>query len=107
MLLFSLAILFTGCDYWCQDEYHVLNNTDDTLQIIVNYDTLRLYGSWQTGENMDSRLNDTTDVVYPHSKIVLEEKGAELCSKYYKPDDYRFEENDLQFWGKMDPAYLC
>ena len=69
MLLFSLAILFTGCDYWCQDEYHVLNNTDDTLQIIVNYDTLRLY-------------------------------GAELCSKYYKPDDYRFEENDLQFWGK-------
>ena len=63
MLLFSLAILFTGCDYWCQDEYHVLNNTDDTLQIIVNYDTLRLYGSWQTGENMDSRLNDTTHVV--------------------------------------------
>ena len=99
MLLFSLAILFTGCDYWCQDEYHVLNNTDDTLQIIVNYDTLRLYGSWQTGENMDSRLNDTTHVVYPHSKIVLE-VGAELCSKYYKPDDYRFEENDLQFWGK-------
>ena len=99
MLLFSLAILFTGCDYWCQDEYHVLNNTDDTLQIIVNYDTLRLYGSWQTGENMDSRLNDTTHVVYPHSQIVLEE-GAELCSKYYKPDDYRFEENDLQFWGK-------
>ena len=41
----------------------------------------------------------TTHVVYPHSKIVLEE-GAELCSKYYKPDDYRFEENDLQFWGK-------
>ncbi len=41
MLLFSLAILFTGCDYWCQDEYHVINNTDDTLQIIVNYDTLR------------------------------------------------------------------
>ncbi len=99
MLLFSLAILFTGCDYWCQDEYHVINNTDDTLRIIVNYDTLRLYGSWQTGENMDSRLNDTTHVVYPHSKIVLEE-GAELCSKYYKPDDYRFEENDLQFWGK-------
>ena len=99
MLLFSLAILFTGCDYWCQDEYHVLNNTDDTLQIIVNYDTLRLYGSWQTGENMDSRLNDTTHVVYPHSKIVLEE-GSELCGKYYKPDDYRFEDNDLQFWGK-------
>ena len=73
MLLFSLAILFTGCDYWCQDEYHVINNTDDTLQIIVNYDTLRLYGSWQTGENMDSRLNDTTHVVYPHSQIVLEE----------------------------------
>ena len=99
-LLFSLlTILFTGCDYWCQDEYHVINNTDDTLRIIVNYDTLRLYGSWQTGENMDSRLNDTTHVVYPHSQIVLEE-GAELCSKYYKPDDYRFEENDLQFWGK-------
>ena len=71
MLLFSLAILFTGCDYWCQDEYHVINNTDDTLQIIVNYDTLRLYGSWQTGENMDSRLNDTTHVVYPHSKIAV------------------------------------
>ena len=33
MLLFSLAILFTGCDYWCQDEYHVINNTDDTLQM--------------------------------------------------------------------------
>ena len=34
MLLFSLAILFTGCDYWCQDEYHVINNTDDTLQMV-------------------------------------------------------------------------
>ena len=56
-LLFSLlTILFTGCDYWCQDEY-------------------------------------------PHTKIVLEE-GSELCGKYYKPDDYRFEDNDLQFWGK-------
>ena len=54
---------------------------------------------WQTGENMDTRLNDTTHIVYPHSQIVLEE-GAELCGKYYKPDDYRFEDNDLQFWGK-------
>lgn len=99
MLLFSLAILFTGCDYWCQDEYHVINNTDDTLRIIVNYDTLRLYGNWRTEENMDTRLNDTTHIVYPHTKIVLEE-GSELCGKYYKPDDYRFEDNDLQFWGK-------
>ena len=99
MLLFSLAILFTGCDYWCQDEYHVINNTDDTLQIIVNYDTLRLYGNWRTEENMDTRLDDTTHVVYPHTKIVVEE-GSELCGKYYKPDDYRFEDNDLQFWGK-------
>ena len=99
MLLFSLAILFTGCDYWCQDEYHVINNTDDTLRIIVNYDTLRLYGNWRTEENMDTRLDDTTHVVYPHTKIVLEE-GSELCGKYYKPDDYRFEDNDLQFWGK-------
>ena len=99
-LLFSLlTILFTGCDYWCQDEYHVINNTDDTLRIIVNYDTLRLYGNWRTEENMDTRLDDTTHVVYPHTKIVLEE-GSELCGKYYKPDDYRFEDNDLQFWGK-------
>ena len=71
-LLFSLlTILFTGCDYWCQDEYHVINNTDDTLRIIVNYDTLRLYGNWRTEENMDTRLNDTTHIVYPHTKIVL------------------------------------
>lgn len=68
-LLFSLlAILFTGCDYWCLDEYHVINNTDDTLRIIVNYDTLRLYGNWRTEENMDTRLDDTTHVVYPHTK---------------------------------------
>lgn len=100
MLLPSLlVILFTGCDYWCMDEYHVINNTDDTLRIVVNYDTLRLYGGWKTGENIDSQLDDTTHIVYPHSQIILEE-GAELCGKYYKPDDYRYEDKDLQFWGK-------
>lgn len=53
----------------------------------------------ENGENIDSQLDDTTHIVYPHSQIILEE-GAELCGKYYKPDDYRYEDKDLQFWGK-------
>ena len=44
-------------------------------------------------------LDWTTPLMSSTPKIVLEE-GSELCGKYYKPDDYRFEDNDLQFWGK-------
>ena len=98
------AIVAGGCDYWCQDKYRVINTTDDTIRFVMYRDSL---GWFKDGvndkENNLTKENDSTHIVFPRSQITLE-TGAELCGKYYKPDDRRYEDDGDYFWGKWIKA---